>query len=101
MSRLGASNAYHNICFCEEIRKICSFRLTKVPYLIGLDKSGYQVISFLITQGKHKLWVLIRSASLSTSNEYPQHMLLSRNKKNMDTFWWKKAPYQELCYLEL
>ena len=22
---------------------------------------------------------------------------LSRNKKNIDTFWLKKAPYQELC----
>ena len=27
-----------------------------------------------------------------TSNEYPQHMFSSRNKKNIDTctFWWKK-----------
>ena len=24
-------------------------------------------------------------------------MFLSRNKKNIDTFWLKKAPYQELC----
>ena len=31
-----------------------------------------------------------------TSNEYPQHMFSSRNKKNIDTFWLKKAPYQEL-----
>ena len=30
------------------------------------------------------------------SNEYPQHMYSSRNKKNIDTFWLKKAPYQEL-----
>ena len=28
------------------------------------DKSGYQVNSFLISQWKHMLWVLIRSASL-------------------------------------
>ena len=27
-------------------------------------------------------------------------MFLSRNKKNIDTFWLKNAPYQELC-LEL
>ena len=32
-----------------------------------------------------------------TSNEYPQHMFLWRNKKNIDAFWWKKAPYHELC----
>ena len=31
---------------------------------IGLDKSGYQVNSFLISQQKHMLRVLIRSASL-------------------------------------
>ena len=31
---------------------------------IGLDKSGYQVSSFLISRGKHLLWVLIRSASV-------------------------------------
>ena len=24
-------------------------------------------------------------------------MFSSRNKKNIDTFWLKKAPYQELC----
>ena len=24
------------------------------------------------------------------SNEYPQHMFSSRNKKNIDTFWLKK-----------
>ena len=30
---------------------------------IGLDKSGYQVNIFLISQRKHMLWVLIRSAS--------------------------------------
>ena len=60
---------------------------------IGLDKSGYQVNKFLFSQRKHMLWVLIRSAS---ANEYPQHMFSSRNKKTTDTFWLKKAPYQEL-----
>ena len=29
-----------------------------------LDKGGYQVNSFFISQRKHMLWVLIRSASL-------------------------------------
>ena len=32
-----------------------------------------------------------------TSNVYSQHMFTSRNKKNIDTFWLEKAPYQELC----
>ena len=67
---------------------------------IGLDKSGYQVNSFLISQRKHVLWVLIRSASLDeniccgyslevpqqgASNEYPQHMFSSAEALLMST----------------
>ena len=33
----------------------------------------------------------------SASNEYPQHMFLCKNKKNICIFWMKKAPYLELC----
>ena len=63
---------------------------------IGLDKSRYQVNIFLISRRKHMLWVLIRGYSLEaphrgTSNEYPQHMFSSRNKKNIHTFWLKKS----------
>ena len=32
------------------------------------------------------------------SNEYPQPMFSLKNKKNTDTFWLKKAPYQEICH---
>ena len=39
------------------------------------------------------LWVLIRSAS----NEYPQHMFSSRNKKEISSFRMKKVPYLLLC----
>ena len=31
---------------------------------IGLNKSGYQVNSFLISRRKHMLWVLFRRASM-------------------------------------
>ena len=31
------------------------------------------------------------------SNEYPQHMFLSRNKKDISIFRMKKAPYLLLC----
>ena len=31
---------------------------------------------------KHRLWVLVRTASRGGSYEYPQSMVLSRNKKN-------------------
>ena len=47
----------------------------KLSLFIGLDKSGYQVHNFLISQHKHML----------------------RNKKNVNTFWLEKVPYQELC----
>ena len=62
--------------------------------IISLDKSGYQVNSFHIARQKHMLWVEVPRRV--ASNEYPQHMFLSRNKKNIDTFWLKKVPYQEL-----
>ena len=62
----------HNICFYGEIRKL-------IP---EISPTNFGII-FLISQRKHMLWALIRSASASASNEYPQHMLLCflwRNK---------------------
>ena len=44
-------------CICLKIQ--VSFCLGN----IGLDKTGYQVSTFLISKRKHMLWVLIRSAS--------------------------------------
>ena len=52
----------------------------------------------------HMLWVLIRSASVSTSNEYPQHMFTCRNKKNIVSFQLKKCliwSYALVCYRKL
>ena len=37
------------------------------------------LIFFSYFCSKHRLWVLVRTSS---SNEYPQSMFLSRNKKN-------------------
>ena len=79
-----------NICTCTLVCQ--SLKIWNGT--IDLDKSGYQVNSFLISRRKHILWVIIRSRG--ASNEYPHHMFLSRNKKNIDTFWLEKAPYQEL-----
>ena len=31
------------------------------------------------------------------SNEYPQHMFLLRNKKDISIFWMKEVPYLLLC----
>ena len=38
--------------------------------------------------------------SLETPHRGASSTFLSRNKKNMDTFWLKKAPYQKLCATE-
>ena len=65
-----------------------------VNITIGLDKSEYQVNSFLITWQKHMLWYSFEAPRWGASNEYPQHTgFFLRNKRNIDTFWWKKAPY--------
>ena len=61
--------------------------------LIGLDKSGYQVNSFLF---------LNENICCGYSLEVPH--FLDKNiccgthnkKKNIDTFWLKNMPYQEL-----
>ena len=42
------------------------------------------------------LWYSLEVPRRGASNEYSQHMFLSRNKKNIETFWLKKALYQEL-----
>ena len=43
------------------------------------------------------LWYSLEVAKRGTPNEYPQHTFLWRNKKNIGTFWLKKAPYMEPC----
>ena len=40
---------------------------------------------FLISRRKHMLWVSLEAPHRGASNEYPQHMFSSRNKKN---FTW-------------
>ena len=54
---------------------------------IGLDKKGYQEIVFLFLYKNICCGYSLEAPRRGTSNEYPQHMFLSRNKKNIDTFW--------------
>ena len=49
-------------CLCSD-RKIFFLKIIYINFLIGQDKSGYQVDIILISLQKHMLWVLIRSAS--------------------------------------
>ena len=43
------------------------------------------------------LWLSLEVPWWGASNEYPQHMFLLRNKKDISIFWMKKAPYLLLC----
>ena len=84
-----------------------SYNWVKVYYLKGVI--GLQiVISF--RNRWYYIFFFLEMGSLMTSwssagpihiSEFPepcpQHMFSSRNKKKMDTFGWKKAPYEELC----
>ena len=67
-------------------------------YIKAPDKRGYPQNSFLIPLCKHMLWVSLEAHWEGASNEYPQHMFMSRNKKNICNFRLKKkSPYPELC----
>ena len=63
---------------------------------IGLDKRGYQVKVFLFLNENICCGYSLEAPRRGASNEYSQHVFLSRNKKNKDSFWLEKAPYQEL-----
>ena len=62
-----------------------------MTYVIALVKALFSTNIFLFLDEN----ICCRGAS----NEYPQHMFLSQNKKNIETSWLKKAPYQELWHM--
>ena len=45
------------------------------------DNRGNLHNIFLVSPQKHMLWVPIRSASVSASNEYPQHVFVEKQEK--------------------
>ena len=47
------------------------------------------------------LWYSLEAPHRGASNEYPQHMFLLRNKKDISIFQMKKAPYLFLCKIGL
>ena len=69
----------------------------KIASGIAIDKRGYPQNIFLISQRTHMLWYSLEAPRRGASNEYPQHMFLLRNKKDISIFWMKKAPYLLLC----
>ena len=55
---------------------------------IGLDKGGYPVNIFLISPGKHMLWVLSEALLMSTHNI----CFRGEIRKISILLGWKKAP---------
>ena len=96
----------YNICYCGEIRKnlttfglkkkrhlsksyaqpiICEKKISKSARLISAQSSktrSIQINNFSFLH-KDKLMVLVVSASVKHSNEYPHTTFLWRNKKNI------------------
>ena len=62
-------------------------------YSLGKFTNNKSVIFFLLSPRPHVnvcCGYSLEAPWQSTSNEYQQHMLLLRNKKNISTFWLKK-----------
>ena len=79
----------------EPLYKIVHYKTVLVSgerNFIATDKRGYPHNIFLISSRKHMLWYSLEAPCRGTSNEYPQHMFLWRNKKDISIFQVKKAP---------
>ena len=60
----------------ENITKTCLYNVDPLKshfYIVKLGFTGVYII-FLISAQKHRLWVLVRTASRGGSNDYPQSM---------------------------
>ena len=64
---------------------------------IATDKRGYPHNIFLIIDENICSVYSLEAPRRGASNEYPQHMFLLRNKKDISIFRMKKAPYLLLC----
>ena len=70
-----------------------SYCYAKFTDSIATDKRGYPHNIFLTSRQKHMLLYSLEAPRWGASNEYPQHMFLLRNKKDISIFRMKKAPY--------
>ena len=59
--------------------------------LIATDKRGYPHNIFLISRRIHLLWYSLEVPHRGASNEYPQHLFLLTNKKDISIFRKKKS----------
>ena len=79
------------IMFHPYIRKTCpcnEYPLKPHFYLVKLGFAGVYLF-FLIFAPKHRLWVLVRTASPRRFKRVPAIYVLSKNKKNIEIFLMK------------
>ena len=60
---------------------------------IATDKRGIHIIFFLFLDENICCGYSLEAPQRGAFNEYPQHMFLSRNKKDISSFRMKKVPY--------
>ena len=73
------------------ITKTCLYNFDPLKphfYIVKLGFSGVYII-FLISAQKHRLWVLVRTASTRRFERVPTICVLRRNMKNIRVFYQK------------
>ena len=77
------------VWFCHHETRLYNFDPLKPHfYIIKLGFTGVYII-FLISAQKHRLWLLVRTASPRRFLRVPTIYVLSRNKKNISDFYLK------------
>ena len=66
-------------------------------YTVKLGFTGVYII-FLISAQNHRLWYSLEPPRRGGSNEYPQSMFLSRNKKKYQSFLSEKFQFLEVKF---
>ena len=70
-------------------------------YIIATEKRGIQIIFFLFLNENVCCGYSLEVPWQCASNEYPQHIFLLRNKKDISSFRMKKVPYLLLWVLHI
>ena len=84
----------------QVITKTCLYNFDPLKphfYIVKLGFTGVYIISFISAQ-KHRLWVLVRTASPRWFERVPTIYVLSRNMKNIRVFYLKFFSFLELKF---
>ena len=88
MGRVKRNRAFE---LAQNITKTCLYKFDPLKphiYIVKLGFTGVCII-FLISAQKHRLWVLVRTASSWRFERVPTIYALSRNMKNIRFFYLK------------